>query len=222
MPNGGVITARTRRADNRVVFELADSGIGMNEEVRAHCLEPFFSTKGDKGTGLGLSMVFGVIKRHEGELEIESHPGKGTTFRVFFPAQVKTFEAEADAPATPPRPLRVLVVDDEPVARDVVTKYLHADGHEVIVATAGVEALEHFKLGVFDLVITDHAMPQMNGGQLARLIKAERPGQPVLMLTGYSDPALPRDTPPAMVDLMLPKPISQQDLRSAIAKLLSA
>jgi CheY-like chemotaxis protein len=81
--------------------------------------------------------------------------------------------------------------------------------------------LENFKESAFDLVITDHAMPQMNGAQLAQLIKAERPAQPVLMLTG-SDPALSRDSISSMVDLMLPKPISQQELRTAIAKLVPA
>lgn len=220
MPNGGIITARTRREDDRVIFELADTGTGMSEEVRTHCLEPFFSTKGDKGTGLGLSMVFGVIKRHEGELEIQSHPGEGTTFRFSFPSQVKTFSCVADPATAASRPLRILVVDDEPVPRDVVSKYLCAQGHEVVATTAGLEALESFKQGGFDLIITDHAMPQMNGAQLARLIKAHRPQQPVLMLTGYSDPLLSRDTIPPMVDLLLPKPISQQDLQSAISKLL--
>jgi len=97
MPDGGIITARTQRVDDLVVFELIDTGLGMSEEVRTHCLEPFFSTKGDKGTGLGLSMVFGVIKRHDGELEIESQPGQGTTFRISFPTQVKTFDPVADA-----------------------------------------------------------------------------------------------------------------------------
>lgn len=220
MPEGGTITARTRPAEDRVIFELTDPGIGMSEEVRTHCLEPFFSTKGDKGTGLGLSMVFGVIKRHEGELEIESHSGQGTTFRISFPSEVRTFRSAADPAGSATRSLRVLVVDDEPVPRDVVSKYLCASGHKVVAAKAGTEALQNFQQGAFDLVITDHAMPQMNGAQLAQLIKAKRPQQPVLMLTGYSDPLLARETTPAMVDLLLPKPISQHDLQTAIAKLL--
>jgi signal transduction histidine kinase len=220
MPNGGAITARTSRANNRVVFELTDTGTGMTDEVRTRCLEPFFSTKGDKGTGLGLSMVFGVIRRHEGQLEIESASGRGSTFRISFPRQVKTFETVTDTEPGLQRSLRVLVVDDEAVPRDVVSKYLCANGHEVIAVTDGADALENFRQRAFDLVITDQAMPQMTGTQLAELIKAERPGQPVLMLTGYSDPTLPRDTIPAMVDYLLPKPISQQDLRSAIAKLV--
>jgi CheY-like chemotaxis protein len=222
MPNGGTITARTSRAEEHVVLELIDTGTGMTEEVRTRCLEPFFSTKGDNGTGLGLSMVFGVIRRHEGRLDIESRPGMGSTFRIAFPRQVKTFAAAADAASGTARPLRVLVVDDEAVPRDVVTKYLSANGHEVVAVTAGPEALENFRRSAFDLVITDHAMPQMNGTQLAELIKAERPGQPVLMLTGFSDRNLSPDTIPPNVDLMLPKPTSQQELRNAITKLLPA
>lgn len=222
LPTGGAITARTRRVDDQVIVELLDTGIGMSEEVRTRCLEPFFSTKGDQGTGLGLSMVFGVIKRHEGSLEIESEPGRGATFRITFPSQVKTFQCVPETANGSTRPLRVLVVDDEAVPRDVVSKYLCANGHNVVAVTAGSEALQSFKEKAFDLVITDHAMPQMSGTQLAQLIKAERPEQPVLMLTGHSDPALSRDHLPPMVDLMLSKPISQRELRTAIAKLVPA
>jgi CheY-like chemotaxis protein len=166
-------------------------------------------------------MVFGVLKRHEGELEIESEPGRGTTFRISLPSQLKTFDCAANIPAGFARPLRILVVDDEAVPRDVVSKYLYANGHDVVAVTAGSAAWENFKTGEFDLVITDHAMPQMSGAQLARLIKTERPTQPVLMLTG-SDPALSGENISPVVDLMLPKPISQQELRSAIAKLVPA
>lgn len=222
MPEGGTITLRTRASGERVSFESIDTGIGMNEEVRARCLEPFFSTKGEKGTGLGLSTVIGVIKRHEGELEIESELNRGTTFRVHFPSQVKTFYGEANDEALSGRSFRVLVVDDDPIPRDVVSRYLHADGHQVVEAAGAAEALESLAEEKFDLVVTDNAMPQMNGTQLAQLIKAERADQPVLMLTGYSDPTLAPNAPTPGVDLMLPKPISHSELRCAISQLLPA
>lgn len=222
MPDGGTITVRTCAAEDRVTFELIDSGTGMSEEVRARCLEPFFSTKGENGTGLGLSMVFGVIKRHDGELEIDSEPGRGTTFRVRFPSEMKTFNPAANNRPAAARSLRVLVVDDEAVPRDVVSRYLRADGHQVVEATRAAEALEALAENAFDLVVTDNAMPQMNGAQLAQLIKAEHADQPVLMLTGYSDSTISPVAPPPGVDLMLPKPISHSDLRSAINQLLPA
>jgi len=113
----------------------------------------------------------------------------------------------------------VLVVDDEAVARDVVRKYLMADGHEVVTAANAREGLEDFQASSFDLVVTDHAMPGMNGTQLAGSIKAARPGQPILMLTGFSDPSRNTQQRPAGVDLMLTKPIPQKDLREALAQL---
>jgi CheY-like chemotaxis protein len=192
----------------------------MSEEVRARCLEPFFSTKGEQGTGLGLSTTFGIIKRHDAELEIESQLGRGTTFRLSFPSNVKTLTAAVvDEVAAVPRPLRVLVVDDNSVPREVVRKYLAADGHHVVTADSGVDALATFEAGEFDLVVTDHSMPGMNGTQLAESIKAARPGQPILMLSGFTDPSLDIQQKPAGVDLMLTKPIPQKELRGALAQL---
>ena len=219
MPAGGTITLRTYRAAATVVFEVIDTGTGMTEKVRARCLDPFFSTKGERGTGLGLSMAFGVIKRHEAALEIETAPDRGTTFRISFPSQVKTFDAIVATRTALQRPLRVLLVDDEAVPRDVVRKYLLADGHEVIAAATAQEGLERFQALDFDLVVTDHAMAGMNGAQLAGSMKAARPAQPILMLTGFTDPSLCADEKPYGVDLLIKKPIPQKELREAVAQL---
>jgi CheY-like chemotaxis protein len=179
-------------------------------------LEPFFSTKGEKGTGLGLSMVFGIIKRHEGSLEIESELGKGTTFRIRLPSEVKTFEAKGCDEARLGHSLHVLVVDDEPVSRDVVSKYLVADGHRVMTAASGHEALATFAAHHFDLLLTDHGMPGMSGVQLASQIKQIRPNQPVILLSGST---LTTGDKPSVVDLMLSKPIPHDTLRRAVAAL---
>lgn len=220
MPSGGTVTLRTYRMQDKVGFEVIDTGTGMTEEVRTRCLEPFFSTKGERGTGLGLSMTFGVIKRHDAELEIESEPGRGTTFRISFPSQVKTFTAfAAAAEIAAQRPLRVLLVDDEPVPREVVRQYLAADGHDIATAASGPEALKRFEAGDFDLVVTDHAMPGMNGSQLATALKAVRAAQPILMLTGFTDPTLDPKENPLGVDLILTKPIPQTAFRKAVAEL---
>ncbi len=123
MPIGGVLTLRTRTAEppagltklRSVVVEVADNGLGMDEETRRHCLEPFFTTKGERGTGLGLAMVYGMVQRHDADFEIESIPDRGTTVRLSF--SVPAGEATDLAPETPrpiPSRARILVVDDDP------------------------------------------------------------------------------------------------------------
>lgn len=219
MPAGGTITLRTCRLAEQVAVEVCDTGTGMSEEVRERCLEPFFSTKGERGTGLGLSMTFGVIKRHDAQLEIESEPGRGTTFRLLFPSQVKEFAPAGAAAPAAGRAIRVLVVDDEAVSRDVVRQYLIADGHDVVIAANGEEALAGFRPGAFDLVVTDHAMPGMNGTQLAGAIKAADFTQRILMLTGFTDRSFDETQTPPGVDLLLSKPMPQQVLRAAVARL---
>ena len=228
MPFGGSITLRSRRdpAAGGVLVEIADTGTGMTEEVRTRCLEPFFSTKGDHGTGLGLSMVFGIVQRHEGQLEIESVPGEGTTFRIRLPIAAGRPQPAngngTDPSAKPARALRILLVDDDAVPRDVCAKYLLADGHEVVTAVNGIQATEVFGESQFDLVVTDQAMPGMNGVQLAHVLRERRPGQPIILITGFSDPTLDETTPPEGIDLILQKPPSQDALRQAVAKVCTA
>lgn len=216
MPKGGTVTLRSRReAGDRVLFEVADTGTGMPETIRARCLEPFFSTKGDKGTGLGLSMVFGIIKRHNGTLEIESAPERGTTFRIRFPVEATASLGEFEEVEKLDRSVRVLVVDDDAVPRDVVSKYLIADGHEVVTAASGIEALAKLTEENFDLVLTDHAMAGMNGLQLASVVKQMPGGQPVILMTASHEVASALEENGG-VDLVLRKPIPQKRLRQAL------
>jgi signal transduction histidine kinase len=222
IPGDGSITLRTDHADDKVIIEVIDTGSGMSDEVRARCLEPFFSTKGDHGTGLGLSMVFGIINRHEGNLEIESELGKGTTFRLTFPAQTHaSVHARGDASRIE-RSLRVLVVDDEPVNRDVLQKYLAADGHKVVTAVTAEQAIGCARTSTFDLLITDHAMPGMNGMQLAAVFRQMRSAHPVILVTGFTDamedPAYKADG----VDLILRKPVPRADLRRALTSVMGS
>jgi signal transduction histidine kinase len=99
MPSGGTLTLRTLESPGGVVVEIADTGAGMTPEVRARCLDPFFSTKGDKGTGLGLAMVFGIVQRQQGQIDIESTPGVGTTFRITLPVNVDEVALAAEGSA---------------------------------------------------------------------------------------------------------------------------
>ena len=175
MPGGGTITLRTRAEEDRVVVEVCDSGVGMSKEVQRKCLDPFFTTKGEHGTGLGLAMVYGIIERHSGTLKIDSEVGRGTTFVISLPKHTSSEEiAENGAPAVT-SPLRVLIADDQPLLCEILAEYLKNDCHSVISANDGREALEKFVVGAVDVVITDQAMPEMSGNQLACAIKAVLP-----------------------------------------------
>ena len=224
LPNGGEITLRTRSAGKgAVAFEVADTGIGMIEEVQRRCLEPFFTTKSEPGAGLGLSVAYGIIKRHDGNLDLLSQPGRGTTVSVRLPVARNAALPKASSPAAgdkPDRPLRVLLVEDDPQVRDLVGEYLRRDEHEVSVAVSGREGLEKFGASRFDLVVTDLALEEMNGEQLAAAIKARAADCPVILLTGFAD-TLPGGRRPTGCDAVLRKPLLPADLWRAMAQVTS-
>ncbi len=217
MPRGGTLTLRTRRSGEGALVEVADTGTGMSEEVRQRCLEPFFSTKGERGTGLGLSMVFGIVQRHGGTLDIQSEEGRGTTFRLTFLPQRNDAEVAKAAPQIP-RGLRVLVVEDEEAVRRTLAATLEHDGHRVVLAEHGVAGLRHFMAETFDLVVTDRAMPGMSGEQMAATMKQVRPKTPVILLTGFGQ-FLEKEKFPE-VDVLASKPVNIATLREAISSAL--
>lgn len=220
MPAGGSLQLGTRTERGAVVLRLTDTGTGMSEDVRQRCLEPFFTTKGDKGTGLGLSMVFGIVQRHAGGIEIESTPGRGTTFILRFP-QADPECAMRRAMPQPNAPLRVLVVDDQPILCQLVCEHLQEDLHTVETAFSGSEALEKFRAAPFDLVITDQVMAEMTGEQLAGAIKELNPKTPVILLTGYGRESTDGTTYAGAVDLVVAKPMTRTALRHAFAAVLA-
>jgi signal transduction histidine kinase len=224
MPQGGRISLETSIDGDHAVIRVRDNGTGMTESVRQRCLEPFFSTKGERGTGLGLSMVYGIVERHRGKLEIESAPGQGTTFIIRLPvADTSTaLDSENSAQATSISPLNVLIVDDEPRVLEVVSEYLRCDGHSVSTALNGREGLEKFQRNQFDLVVLDRVMPEMSGDQTARFIKQVNERVPVIMLTGFGALIEVSGSQPAAVDVVLSKPVTLDALRKTIGKLLHA
>jgi len=221
MPKGGTITLATCQQGDGVTVTIQDTGIGMTAEERERCLEPFFTTKGEHGTGLGLAVVYGIVQRHKGTIEITSEKHVGTTFAIHFPAT--TLEATVTAPQVVQidRALRVLVVDDQEVICELIAEYLHADGHTTVSAHRGDEALGHFRTGSFDLVITDQSMPGMNGSQLAGAIKQLAPDTPIILLTGFGDEMMALGGNPSEVDIVLGKPTSHADLRQAVSRALT-
>ena len=217
MPEGGTLTLRSRPEGERVAVDVSDSGVGMPPEVRARIFEPFFTTKGERGTGLGLAMVHGIVQRHGGELDVSSAPGAGTTFTIRLPVARETAEeAPVAAPTGTTRSLHVLVAEDELSLRRILTSFLRADDHAVEVAANGREALERFGGGQFDLVITDRAMPDMGGDQLAAALDRLAPDVPVIMLTGLGELMNEVKECPTGVDLVVAKPITLARLRAAV------
>lgn len=218
MPQGGQIIVSTGTEEEEYAFiTIEDNGTGMTEETRRHCLEPFYSTKGEHGTGLGLAIVYGIVSRHSGLIRINTELNRGTQVSILLPIKTCVEQPETEAPSEPrTQPLNVLIVDDQPEIRHVLTSYLEHDAHTVVTAENGCDALEKFRAGKFDLVITDRAMPKMNGDQLATAIKEIAPREPVILLTAFAD----TDRQPRDIDLLLSKPASLRMIRQAIDKVL--
>lgn len=217
MSANGAITILTRSHRDGLVLEVADTGAGMTAETRRRCLEPFFSTKGDMGTGLGLSMVHGIISRHEGTVNIDSELGRGTTFSIYLPQGKRNQTQIYAEPEIAHHSFHVLVVDDQSISRDTVAEYLKADGHTSETANNGRDGLAMFRERKFDLVVTDRAMPDMSGTQLAFLIKQLSPEVPIIMLTGFGDIMKASDERPEGVDYIVSKPITLANFREALA-----
>jgi PAS domain S-box-containing protein len=209
-----------------VCISVTDNGEGMDEATLKRATEPFFTTKGvGKGTGLGLSMVQGLAEQSGGMLRLHSKPGAGTTVEIWLPAVTS---ATRPAPATVTQPveqavahqsrLRVLCVDDDALVLMNTVAMLEDMGHEVVEANSGIEALDAFEPGRFDLVITDHAMPKMTGSQLALELRRREPSLPILLATGYAErtPGVADDLP------RLSKPFWQADLAAAMRNALGA
>jgi signal transduction histidine kinase/ActR/RegA family two-component response regulator/HAMP domain-containing protein len=231
MPQGGVLTLRTFKTTAtpyQVAIEVADTGVGMDDDTRRRCLEPFFTTKGERGTGLGLAMVYGTVQRHGAEIEIDSAPGRGTTMRLLFPIPVISPDTGAGILISTPVPvrLRLLIADDDPLIIKSLRDTLESDGHEVVAVGGGQAAIDAFREArqngrPFALIITDLGMPYVDGRKVASAIKAESPSTPVIMLTGWGERMTAEGDIPPHVDRVLSKPPKLRELRAAFANLVN-
>jgi signal transduction histidine kinase/ActR/RegA family two-component response regulator len=232
MPTGGTLTVRTRNAvvggETRVYIEVSDTGVGMDEDTRRRCLEPFYTTKGERGTGLGLAMVYGMVQRHSAELDIDSTAGQGTTVRLSFPAFSSSMVAPsnvADA-AVVKRRLRILLVDDDPLLIKSLQDTLQEDGHHITATHGGREGIAAFDAASqcgekFDVVVTDLGMPYVDGRKVAASVKGMSPLTPVILLTGWGQRLIATNDAPAHVDKVLAKPPRLHELRAAFVELIS-
>ena len=222
MPEGGTLTLATRTANDSVSIEVIDTGVGMYPEVRSKIFDPFFTTKGKAGLGLGLAVSFGIIRRHGGNIEVESQYGQGTQFRITLPiakiadktvTEVEQSAVELPAPAAcasnePRLPTRLLVVDDEDFVRELLREILEGEHCEVHVAEGGAEALEMFSEIQFDGVFTDVGMPGMSGWELSREIRRENPRIPIAVITGWGEVVGSHEQKAAGVNWIVAKPFT--------------
>jgi signal transduction histidine kinase/CHASE3 domain sensor protein/ActR/RegA family two-component response regulator len=226
MPTGGTLTLRSRPREGQLVeVEVADSGVGMDEDTKRRCLEPFFTTKGDRGTGLGLAMVYGAMQRHGADIEIESAVGYGTTVRLILPIATQAQDVTSQESVTVVPRVRILLVDDDPLVLKSLQEILEADGHTITAADggqAGIDAFlaQHAAGSPFDVVITDLGMPHVDGRRVSAAIKGASPDTVVVMLTGWGQRLVASGDIPAHVDRVLSKPPKLRELRDALARSL--
>jgi len=235
MPEGGILTLRTWLAPEpasalamtarQVLVEVSDSGVGMDENTRRRCLEPFFTTKGERGTGLGLAMVYGMMERHAGNIDIRTAPQEGSTVSLRFPLPEVAVQvaAPAGAHALATR-LSILLVDDDPMVLKALRDILEIDGHMVVAADGGQAGIDLFGAALegaapFQLVITDLGMPYVDGRKVAAAIKLAAPLTPLIMLTGWGQRLVPESDNLQHVDCVLSKPPKLRELRYALTKI---
>lgn len=223
LPEGGSITIRCRSENRTAILEVVDDGIGMNEEIKARMFEPFFTTKGAAGNGLGLAMVYGIVSRHHGTIEVATTPGVGTVVRVHFPM------ADREETALPKRKryqarcqARILIVDDEPEILGVIREALEQSGHVVETASSGTEGMDRFRGGQFHAVLTDLGMADVSGWEVARMVRQE--GSPLVVLglvTGWGATISEEMVTAHGVNFVIAKPFDVEDLVSKVNQAIS-
>jgi len=227
MPLGGTLTLSTRLArhsdHNQVVIEVRDTGLGMSEETRKRCLEPFFTTKGERGTGLGLAMVYGIVKRMRGQIEIDSKEQQGCTVRILLPTGCRENKAPTNVAAEEisSNKFRLLLIDDDAKVLNALREGLSAGGHSVQIASSGLHGIELFSKAIsegapFDAVITDLGMPGMDGRQVAEAVKRLQPDCPVTLLTGWGKQLDTHASPIPHVNAVLAKPPKISEIQTLL------
>jgi CheY-like chemotaxis protein len=194
----------------------------MSAEVKRRLFDPFFTTKGEKGNGLGMSIVYGIVRRHGGDITFMSEPNEGTMFQVTFPGLAQK-SANNPAPAAE-APLtgcgRVLVVDDDDDIRNLVADILVAAGYDVETAGGGEEAVARVRAETFDLVVSDLGMPDVTGWDVARESRAAQPDLRFILLTGWGATLDPEEVRRHAIDRTLKKPFEMNDLLRAVSDVL--
>ena len=222
MPWGGLILVTTQDLGAAVTVRVRDTGVGMDAETQARVFDPFFTTKPVKGTGLGLSVAYGIVTRHHGSIAVESQPGLGTEFVLSFPCslEMELVPTPSSAPAASAPGLKILVVDDEEPVLEVLADMLRDRGHAVRVALGGEAGLTEFQRWQPQVVFSDLGMPEVNGWDVARRVKAQAPGTPIVLVTGWGSQLEEGSAQARGVDLIIAKPFSMEDVDRALLEVL--
>jgi len=222
--DGGKITVKTfTTLDEKAFLVVSDTGVGIPRENLTHLFEPFWTSKGYNGTGMGLAAAYGIVRRHGGEITIESGEGAGATVTVSLPCAKEPRPAPASVPSScSPSKLRILAVDDQQPIVDLLRKALERHGQTVITALSGPKAMNLFKESPTDVVISDLGMPQMNGWEVGKAIKEwcrekDIPKPRFIILTGWADQAGNREQlEESGVDAVMEKPVEVKRLLEVV------
>jgi len=222
----GMETTPRMEPGRYVKLSVGDTGVGMDEGTVERIFEPFFTTKNvGKGTGMGLAVVQGIVKSHGGAIKVESKPGEGSTFHVYFPV-IEGYETEKidDGESMARGSERVLFVDDERPIVDMAAQALEYAGYRVTAFDDGMQALDHFSKhpGDFDIAVLDQTMPKIEGSRLAEKMLRIRPDFPIILCTGYSTSISEEEAVAMGIKAFVMKPVNIRKLTGIIRKILDA
>ena len=222
MPEGGRLTFCTSSDEDTILISITDTGRGMSEAVKERIFDPFFTTRRPQGTGLGMSVSYGVIKRHGGEITLESEEGIGTTFNLRIPIKkdaVQKIIPHEPAHKVAKKNLHVLVIDDNEDVRVIVENILTDVGHTVKSVDNGRDAIELARTEDFDLVLCDLLMPEVHGYDVIKAFNESGKTQKIGIITGWDDKLKPINEEEIKVDFILKKPFKQEELENHINNL---
>jgi len=219
MPEGGELRLKTYDDGGHVCISISDTGVGVTSEDIGSLFEPFFTTKGVGHTGLGLSVAYGIISRHSGKIDVYSEQGKGTEFIIKLPARTGIAQQEkADVAYQKPEKTSALVIDDEESIRKLLADVLAQLGHHVTTAAGGMEGIEEFQTGDYDIVFTDLGMPEVSGWEVAEQIKALDQSVTIVMVTGWGSELDEDSLKDKKIDFLISKPFQISQIAEVVSK----
>ncbi len=219
MPEGGRISFSTRNKDGVVFVRVTDTGKGMAEDVIKKIFDPFFTTRRPRGSGLGMSLVYSIISRHNGNIEVNSEIGRGSTFTIQLPIATKadnTREIPVTEQVSESKGLHILVVDDDVPICDILEKFLSSEGHMVRIVDNGAEAIVLARINSYDLVLCDMVMPEVFGHDVIKALNELETIPKIGVITGWGEPLKPKGDETFKVDFILKKPFDFSEMSKLI------
>ena len=219
MPEGGRLSFRTRSEDGNVILSISDTGVGMYDDIRKNIFDPFLTTKMLQGAGLGMSICYGIIKRHGGDIDVESVVGGGTTVTIRLP--ISKYGSDSTVSSKQKcKPgvtnLRILVIDDEPAVCEFLCELLSQEGQNVKSVCCGKDAIELLKSESFDIVLCDLVMPENGSREVIKMLNTLNKRPVVGIVTGWSEDKEIFSVEDMKVDFIVKKPFDPSDIMTCI------